>query len=183
MKLFGNQDQQPINTNGTYKFSLLAKIFHWGFALLIVFGIITQVHNINELEDTAKLHREFIFAVFWLLLVFLRFLYMYFRQSTALPKNTPDWQVLAAKYVHYGMYVGLLLIPLTGLLIGMLFSLGFKSGILLTIASGLHVFVINATYWLIGGHVLAAVYHRFLKDGVWDSMVPIWAEKKKQKID
>jgi|TARA_B100000900_G_scaffold379785_1_gene364950 cytochrome b561 len=33
------------------------------------------------------------------------------------------------------------------------------------------------SYWLIGIHIAAALYHRWLGDGVWNAMVPVWKER------
>ena len=75
------------------------------------------------------------------------------------------------------MYAGLAGVALTGLLIGFLFWLGFKEGLLIEIVTEVHSFVVNLLYWLFGIHILAATYHRLKKDGVWSSMVPFWREK------
>ena len=91
--------------------------------------------------------------------------------------STPKSQKLAAKIVHFGMYFCLAAIPLTGLLIGYLFSLGFKDGFLINLITGAHEFSVAIIYWLIGIHVLAATYHRLKRDGVWSSMVPFFKEK------
>jgi cytochrome b561 len=40
-----------------------------------------------------------------------------------------------------------------------------------------HELAVSIIYWLIGIHILAAIYHRLKKDGVWSSMVPLWKEK------
>ena len=75
------------------------------------------------------------------------------------------------------MYLCLALIPLTGLLIGLLFWLGLKEGLLINLVVGAHELSVSIIYWLIGLHILAAVYHRLKNDGVWSSMVPLWKEK------
>ena len=75
----------------------------------------------------------------------------------------------------------LALIPLTGLLIGLLFWLGLKDGFLIDIAVGAHEFAVSVIYWLIGLHILAAVYHRLTRDGVWSSMVPLLKEVNNEK--
>jgi cytochrome b561 len=36
-----------------------------------------------------------------------------------------------------------------------------------------HELAVTASYWLIGLHIAAAVFHRFKNDGVWNSMVPV----------
>ena len=97
-------------------------------------------------------------------------------QKSSLPDYSPKSQILAAKVVHSGMYICLALIPLTGLLIGLLFWLDLKDGFLIDIVVGAHEFAVSVIYWLIGLHILAALYHRLKKDGVWSSMVPFFKE-------
>ena len=36
-----------------YKYSKIAKLFHWGFVILFVYGVAKQVDDISQLEDTA----------------------------------------------------------------------------------------------------------------------------------
>ena len=98
-------------------------------------------------------------------------------QQSSLPEQTPESQKLAAKIVHTGMYICLAAIPLSGLIIGLLFWLDLKDGILINIVIEAHEFAVSIIYWLIGIHILAAIYHRLKKDGVWSSMVPLWKEK------
>ena len=98
-------------------------------------------------------------------------------QQSSLPESTPKPQIMAAKIVHSAMYTCLALIPFTGLLIGLLFWLGLKDGLLINLVVGAHELSVSIIYWLIGLHVLAAVYHRLMNDGVWSSMVPFWNEK------
>ena len=102
---------------------------------------------------------------------------MYKTQETSLPDDTPKAQKLAARAVHLGMYITLAATALTGLLIGLFFWLGFKEGFLIDFITAIHSFVVNALYWLIGIHVIASIYHRLKKDGVWSSMVPFLKEK------
>ena len=35
------------------QYSKIAKLFHWGFVLLFVYGVAKQVDDINQLEDQA----------------------------------------------------------------------------------------------------------------------------------
>ena len=67
---------------------------------------------------------------------------------------------------------------LSGLLIGFLFWIEIKDGILVDTIIILHELSINLLYWFIGIHILAATYHRLKRDGVWSSMVPFLKEKK-----
>jgi cytochrome b561 len=75
------------------------------------------------------------------------------------------------------MYTTLAGTAITGLLIGLFYWLGFKEGLLINLLTVIHSFVVNALYWLIGIHIVAAIYHRLKKDGVWSSMVPFLKEK------
>ena len=159
------------------KFSSIAKLMHWGFVVLFVYGLLKQIDSLNQLEDSNLLKFEVVFASVFLFLLLIRFVYMKTTQQSSLPESTPKPQIMAAKIVHSAMYTCLALIPFTGLLIGLLFWLGLKDGLLINLVVGAHELSVSIIYWLIGLHVLAAVYHRLMNDGVWSSMVPFWKEK------
>ena len=160
------------------KYSFLAKFFHWGFVFLFGYGIFKQVDDIEQLENISLLKFEILFASIFLFFLILRFFYMKKTQKTSLPAKTPKSQKFAAKLVHYSMYICLASICISGLMIGLFFWLGLKSGILIEFIISLHENSISIIYWLIAIHIFAALYHRVRNDGVWDSMVPIWKEKK-----
>jgi len=165
------------NLDSKSNFSSIAKFMHWGFVLLFVYGLLKQIDELNQLEDKAILQFEVIFATVFVLLLLIRFIYMKTTQKSSLPDSTPKSQLLAARVVHYGMYACLALIPLTGLLIGLLFWLGFEDGFLINAVVEVHEFSVSVIYWLIGLHILAAIFHRLKNDGVWSSMVPFLKEK------
>ena len=58
------------------QYSKLAKLFHWGFVILFIYGVAKQVDDINQLEDITFLRYEIIFAFTFLLLLTIRFIYM-----------------------------------------------------------------------------------------------------------
>ena len=157
-------------------YSTLAKLFHWGYVIFFIYGVSKQVDNLNQLEDSFFFRFEIFFALIFLTLLFIRFIYMTKTQKSSLPANTLKSQKIAAKIVHMGMYLLLAGTALTGLTIGLLFWIGFKSSSLIEFAISIHEFIVNLLYWLIGIHILAATYHRLKKDGVWSSMVPFWKE-------
>ena len=161
------------------QYSKIAKLFHWGFVLLFVYGLAKQVDDINQLEDQAFFRFEIIFALIFLFLLIIRLIYMKTTQKTSLPENTPKAQKIAAKIIHNGMYILLAGIVLSGLLIGCLYWLGIKSGLLIDSVIFIHELVINLLYFFIGIHIFAATYHRLKRDGVWSSMVPFLKEKNK----
>ena len=169
------------NLDSKSNFSSIAKFMHWGFVLLFIYGLLKQIDELNQLEDKALLQFEVIFATVFVLLLLIRFIYMKTTQKSSLPDSTPKLQLLAARVVHYGMYACLALIPLTGLLIGLLFWLGFEDGFLINTVVEVHEFSVSVIYWLIGLHILAAIFHRLKNDGVWSSMVPFLKEKSHEK--
>ena len=158
------------------QYSELAKVFHWGFVALFAYGITKQVDDISQLEDFALLRFELIFATIMILLLAIRFLYMAKTQTSSLPKETSTFQRLAAKLVHLGMYLLLATIAVSGILIGGIYWIGMKDGLLIEGIIAVHELAVTASYWLIGVHVAAALFHRLKQDGVWSSMVPIWKE-------
>ncbi len=158
-------------------YSNIAKFFHWGFVLLFVYGVAKQVDDINQLEDNAFFRFEIIFAIIFFFLLLIRLIYMKKTQKTSLPEYTPKPQKIVARIVHNGMYVLLSGTVLSGLLIGLLFWLGIKNGILIYIAITIHELIINLLYLFIGIHIIASIYHRLKRDGVWSSMVPFMKEK------
>ena len=169
------------NLDSKSNFSSIAKFMHWGFVLLFIYGLLKQIDELNQLEDKALLQFEVIFATVFVLLLLIRIIYMKTTQKSSLPDSTPKSQLLAARVVHYGMYACLALIPLTGLLIGLLFWLGFEDGFLINTVVEVHEFSVSVIYWLIGLHILAAIFHRLKNDGVWSSMVPFLKEKSHEK--
>ena len=161
------------------QYSKIAKLFHWGFVLLFVYGVAKQVDDINQLEDKAFFRFEIIFALVFLFLLIIRLIYMKTTQKTSLPEDTPKVQKMSAKIVHNGMYALLAGTVLSGLLIGYLFWSGSQNSFIINIVIILHELFINLLYLLIGIHIFAATFHRLKKDGVWSSMVPFLKESNK----
>ena len=50
-----------------------AKFIHWTFSGLYAYGILKQVGDLSELEDTDLLNFEIVFAILFLVLVMVRF--------------------------------------------------------------------------------------------------------------
>ena len=159
-------------------YSTLAKIFHWGYVIFFAYGVAKQVDNLSQLEDSFFFRFEITFALIFLTLLIIRFVYMTKTQKTSLPIDTPKSQKIVAKIVHLGMYVLLASVAISGLIIGLLFWLGFKNDFFIEIVISIHEFIVNLLYWFIGIHIFAATYHRLKKDGVWSSMVPFFKEYK-----
>tara|TARA_Y100000766_G_scaffold119519_1_gene102561 strand:- start:15459 stop:16043 length:585 start_codon:yes stop_codon:yes gene_type:complete len=160
----------------------LAKFVHWSFIVLYVYGIIKQVDDISDLEDSKLLIFEVIFASLFLVIVIGRYFYMR-KVETMHASTVPVHRVhkFIAKTVHTSMYVVLILLPLSGLAIAFLFNQGIKDGPMQLIALSVHEFAATASYVLIAIHVSAAIYSRIKGEGVWSSMVPIFTDEKASK--
>ena len=159
--------------------TLIAKIFHWGFIILYTYGMFKQLDDLSQLEDAGLLYFEVVFSILFLLIVIFRYLYMR-KHKTFLgaSKAVPMAHQYLAKTIHISLYLCLILLPLSGLLIAGLYSLGLKDGILQGLAVGIHEFSASLSYLLIVIHVVGAVYSRMKGEGIWTSMVPFWKEGK-----
>ena len=144
--------------------------------MVFVFALTKQLDEVEELEDFALLQYELVFAVVFLLLLLIRFAYMRFTRPTVLPEDTSRGVRRLASAAHLGMYFCLSMIAMTGIGIGGLYYNGTKTGSLMDGLLLAHEIFVNSTYSLIALHIVGALYHRRLRDGVWDAMVPIWRE-------
>ena len=80
-----NIKEEASNTS----YSSFAKLLHWGFVVLFVYGIIKQVDSITQLEDNALLRFEVLFALAFLLLLAVRFIYVRKHSGRPCPKKHP----------------------------------------------------------------------------------------------
>ena len=154
-----------------------AKAFHWGFIILYAYGLLKQLNDVSQLEDSGLLTFEVVFASLFLLIVLMRYFYMR-RFETFLGAREPVSLIhkRLAKAVHTSMYLCLVLLPLSGLMIAALFTQGIKEGPMQNFSLALHEFCASLSYFLISIHVAAAIYSRIKGEGIWTSMVPIWKE-------
>ena len=164
----------PIKPHGS-----IARIRHWDFAVVFAYALFKQVDNVGQLEDAALLRFEMVFAAACLALLVVRYVFMQKTRPSALPEETAKWKKQAARLGHLAMYLSLSMIALSGLLIGTLFGIGLSNGPMMDAAIGLHEVSVLASYITIGVHVLAAIYHRILGDGIWTTMVPLLTEKQR----
>lgn len=157
----------------------LAKTIHWSFIILYLYGIVKQVDDISDLEDSKLLLFEVVFAAVFLGIVIGRYFYMR-KVETMHASNVPVHRIhkIIAKSVHSSMYIVLVLLPLSGLAIAFLFNQGIKDGTMQLVALSVHEFAATASYVLIAIHVSAAIYSRIKGEGVWSSMVPILNDEK-----
>jgi len=163
------------NTTETY--GVLAKLFHWVIALMLVGLVVagltfTSMDRGPERAQITLIHKST--GLLLLLLMTLRLLWKFANPTPADPPGTPAWQSLAARLVHWGLYAAVFFQLTLGILVSgqrpiPFFGL-FEIGPLLVENEEQHEFfeelheagwIIIAT--LVGVHVLAALYHHFVK--------------------
>ena len=155
----------------------LAKFFHWGFIILYAYGILKQVDDISQLEDSGLLVFEVLFASTFLIIVLIRYFYMRkFATFLGASEPVPVAHMYLAKTIHTSMYLCLVMLPLSGLLIAGLIAQGITDGPMQDMALTLHELSADLSYLLIALHVGAALWSRVKREGVWTSMVPLWKE-------
>ena len=157
----------------------LAKTIHWTFSILYAYGIFKQVENLEELEDASLLNFEIVFAITFLIIVMLRFFYMKDAKTLlGAHDEMHKGHLFIAKATHRLVYFSLIMLPTTGLLIAGIFNAGIPG---MGIAIALHEFSAFLSYVTIGIHVAASLYSRFKGEGIWNAMVPIWQEGKRNE--
>lgn len=165
----------PTDSNGVRKHGPLARIFHWGFVAVFVYAVYKGLDDVTQLQDTALLQFEMLFAGGFLLLLIARFFYMRWAGPTVVPEGSRISRL--ARLGHLAMYASVGLIAVTGLGIGALYGAGITAGPILGLVIMLHETVVTTSYILVGGHIAAALFHRLKGDGIWSAMVPVWTEK------
>ena len=167
-----NSENNHTNNSSISSHSFVSKILHWSFTLLYAYWILKQVNDISQLEDSTQIEFEVIFAIVFLLIVIFRYFYMkWFPTLIGAPESISKVHILFARSIHVGMYFSLAMLPISGLMIASLFAPGFKEGLLQAIALGLHDFSASLSYWLMGIHILAAVYSRLKGEMIWHAVV------------
>ena len=173
------------------------KVIHWLMAIIIMLDLNVAQKFGGDMELWDRLESRVDHAQAGLIVTFLFLLRIFLRYrygAPALPAEMPSWQVLSAKAGHYGLYI----------LMGMLIVTGFCQPIsldpvvvfgLLNLSSetqnlemfnlirGIHEFSTNAIILLILIHILAALYHHFIvKDQTTINMTKFWTSKAKNEV-
>ena len=158
-------------------YSLLAKCMHWAFIGVFAYAVINAVDEVEELENFTFLMKEVLFAITFLSLLLFRFIYMRSARAAMPQLDMPKSLILLARIVHLGMYASLALIAITGLIIGGLYYIGVKDGLVLEAILLSHEIFFWTSVNLMGLHIAGAIYHRVQGDGVWSAMVPMLKEE------
>jgi cytochrome b561 len=106
------------NTEGHY--GIVAILFHWSMALLVV-GLAALGLYMVTLPDVGFNTEKIVLILFHkqvgLLVFFLVVARLAWRVTQALPQlvaQIPDWQKIAARFVHLSFYALMFILPITG---------------------------------------------------------------------
>ena len=166
------------------------KIVHWLMAILIILDLFVAQKFGGLMEDADRIQSRIdhsqigmIVTVLFVLRIFLRMRY----GAPPLPEAMPGWQKLAAHAAHWGLYLLIGTLILSGMLSAVnansviapfgLFAFGDGAGEESTFLffRGIHEFITNAIIALIVVHVLAAFYHLVIaRDGSTERMLRFW---------
>lgn len=165
----------------TPKYALSRRWLHWGIALLLVAAFLL-IEFRGEFSRGSAARTAMVQGHFWaglaiLALMLPRLLLARRRPAPAVSPPLPAWQALPARAGHWLLYVMLVVQPLLGLATawtdGKQLLLPFTAIVipaLLAPDAGLahrlediHKLVANGFYFVVGLHVLAALFHHFVR--------------------
>jgi cytochrome b561 len=109
----------PSTTASTWRYGTPAVVLHWLLAALIVFMVglgwyMMSVEDEPGSESLFDLHKSIGFTVF--ALIVLRILWRSTHRPEGLPDSVPRWQARASAWLHAGLYLCMIVMPLTGYL-------------------------------------------------------------------
>ncbi len=174
-------------TGGRY--SGAAKTLHWLIVALLIAQFIfawTMPHIGRDTPVTTLISLHFTFGVIILAVVVVRLAVRALHGEPVPEDGLPPWQTASARVTHWLLYALLFVIPMLGWLNaswrGMpIVMFGHELPALLAKRApgwgwtgDTHVFIANwVLLGLVGLHVLAALYHYFVRrDGVLQRMLP-----------
>lgn len=167
----------PIAAGAT-EYGAVAKILHWLiFALLAAqYGIAWTMPDIDShTEDTGLVALHLSVGTAILALVLVRFAWRIGHPVEPLREGIPPVMVLAGRAMHWLLYALLLVLPflgwaaasahgwpisLLGLPLPELLPTGARIGFRL---GDVHALLANVLLYLVGLHVVAALYHHFFR--------------------
>jgi cytochrome b561 len=168
-----------------------AKVLHWLIVVLLVAQFIfawTMPHIGRNTPVTTLISLHFTFGIIILAVALVRLLWRLSHGAPQPEDDMPPWQVTTARIVHWLLYALLLVVPVLGWINAswrnmpvVMFGLELPK-LIATRAPGwqwtgdVHGLLANyAMLILVGLHVLAGLYHYFIRrDRVLQRMLPGW---------
>jgi cytochrome b561 len=174
---------------GALRYTRTAVALHWilGVAIIgqILFGwfLNTVPRGTPERSLYVNLHKSTGLTLG--LLIVVRFLWRWSHEPPPLPASVPTWERIAADVSHRLLYVCMLIMPVTGYIASnfsewgvkyfnviLLPPWGIEDETIYAFFNGTHVVTSYVFVALIGVHVVSAVRHALLRDGVFGRMWP-----------
>ena len=176
-------------TNNAQRYGLVAQALHW----LIVIGISLQFLWAWRIDETESIRQQFALVnehksigVTVLALVLIRIVWRLFNRPPPFPGSMNAWQRIAATSAHWGLYVLMLTLPVSGWAYSAAAGYGpewfgwVDLPALFPASERLEAIMYDVHKWtgrlllaLVAVHVLAVLQHAFIKkDGVWRRMWP-----------
>lgn len=158
------------------------KWVHWVAAALLLFAVVTNGDVTGALFNPNAMQFEVYVGI--AMAVFYGFLWLWTKGpggGTRLPAKAPGWERLLAKIVHYGIYLSIVSILLTGFAMAYLAPTDLvvnapaeqildMSG-RFSFARDAHEFAAGLLGWLFAAHLAGALWHLFVRrDGVMQAI-------------
>lgn len=181
-------------TNTKTHYGLVAIIFHWTIAILVITNIVIGLYmaSLPEVGFNMKkitlifTHKEIGIGV--LFLVALRLMWRLINTLPTFPSSLPAWQKIAASAVHWSLYGFLFAMPITGWLMSsaaglpISFAKIFDLPNLISMNQNLIPFYQSVHKWIgyaliatLCLHISAALRHHFIfKDTILIRMLKWW---------
>lgn len=165
--------------NTATRYGSVAQFFHWlifilVFCMLIIGYLMGDISDKTMRGQVVNAHK--VIGVTILILMLLRLGWALINVKPQLPFQTPAWQQLVERLVHWALYIGLILMPLSGVIGAMAagkpphineYSLSLPIAQNKELAkwmfAAIHQPLAIILIVLISLHVLAALYHHFIK--------------------
>lgn len=179
-------------------YSVTQKVIHWLMGLVIMLDLFVAQKFGGFLEEAERLQSRMDHATLGTMLAVLLLLRLFFRWKSgapALPEaGMSGWQIMLAKFVHVGLYAGMILLLGTGVVTAMQatdpilifqsfdITLGQMSEDNFVFLRRFH----DAMTWIMIGlivlHVAGALYHQFIiRDRILVRMLKFWTSEKSQE--
>jgi cytochrome b561 len=172
------------NTANSY--GSIAKFFHWFIAITLLCLFISG-YNLENLgiATLRKAHKALGFIV--LLMVVARLLWRFSNITPVYESSMQKWMILSAHSMHYMLYALMIIVPLAGFIasnagqypVSFLFLFDMpslfvsKNPELSKDSMFIHKQAALIFVYAIGAHILAALYHHYIKkDGILKRMIP-----------
>lgn len=181
--------------NSPSSWGSVAKVFHWGMAVLILVQVPLGIAAARWRLSPAKIELFFwhkSLGVLLLVLIALRLLWRTANPAPALPAELPAWERAAARASHALLYLLLALLPLTGWVVNSAANIPFRVFRVLPLPAiagpdealadafaRIHVGLVVALVVALIVHVAAALRHHFVRrDDVLERMLLRWGRSR-----